>query len=130
MDKKTKQLAQEWLKAAKSDYQYARVGIEEKKVFPQIAFLAQQSVEKFLKAFLVFHRVEPPRIHELPKLLDECVRIEPKLKKLRDACELLTGFYIEARYPPDIPEYSRTEILEAFKSAQKVKEKIEKLVGK
>jgi len=60
-----------------------------------------------LKGFLVFNKVAPPRIHELPKLLDECVKINPSLEKLRDACELLAGFYIESRYPPDIPDYTK-----------------------
>lgn len=109
------------------NYQYAEVGLKENQVFPQIAFLSQQIAEKYLKGFLILHGIEPPRIHELPKLLDECVKITSKLESLRDSCELLTGFYIETRYPPDIPDYTKEEIVEAFEKAREVKEAIEML---
>ncbi len=127
MDDHKKKLAKEWFDSAISDYRYAEVGLKEEQIYPQICFLSQQVAEKFLKGFLVFHGVEPPRVHELPLLLNECVRINAVLEELRDACELLTGFYIESRYPPDIPQYSKAEISEAFGSARLIKEKIEKL---
>jgi len=122
---KVKKLAEEWFNSANSDYQYAKLALKQKMVFPQTAFLSQQIAEKFLKGFLINNDIEPPRIHELPKLLDECIKINPKLKKLRGACELLAGFYIESRYPPDIPDYTKTEIVKAFKQAKIIKETIE-----
>lgn len=124
MDNKQKQLAQEWFDAAISDYQYAALGIKEDYVFPQVAFLSQQVAEKMLKGFLVLSKVEPSRMHDLTKLLDESIKIEPTLEKLRDACEALTGFYIEVRYPPNIPDYQKTEIEEAFNYAKQVKDTI------
>lgn len=123
-----KRLAQEWFTSAINDYQYAQVGLKEDKIFPQVAFLAQQVAEKFLKGFLVLNSFEPPRIHELPKLLDECLKINPNLEILRDACETLTGFYIETRYPPDIPDYTKEEITEAFTNSKLIKETVEKEV--
>lgn len=80
--------------------------------------------EKFLKGFLVIHSVEPPRTHDLTKLLDRCAKIKPELEQLRDTCETLTGFYIEIRYPSDIPQYSKAEIQEAFNHATLVKNTI------
>ena|SRR3989344_1760059 len=124
-NKNNRVLADEWFDAAESDYLYAEVGLKEKTVFPQIAFLCQQVAEKYLKGFLVLNGIEPLRIHELPKLLDECVKINSKLEELRDACELLAGFYIEARYPPDIPRYTEDEIRQAFEQAKIIKETIE-----
>lgn len=123
-NKKQEQLAQEWFDAAISDYQYAELGIKAEYVFPQVAFLSQQIAEKMLKGFLVLHKVEPPRMHDLTKLLDECVKEEQTLEKLRDACEALTGFYIEVRYPPNIPDYKKAEIEEAFNYAKQVKDTI------
>lgn len=123
-----KKLAKEWFDTAISDYQYAEIGLKEEQIFPQIAFLSQQIAEKFIKGFLILHGIEPPRIHDLPKLLDECVKINTNLEDLRDACELLTGFYVETRYPPDIPQYTKEEIIEAFDKAKQVKEKIEEIV--
>lgn len=126
MDDHKKTLAKEWFDAAISDYHYAEVGLREDQIYPQIGFLSQQIAEKFIKGFLILRGVEPPRIHELPKLLNECVKIKADLEDLRDACELLTGFYVESRYPPDMPQYSKEEIIEAFRNAQVIKEKIEK----
>lgn len=124
MDDKHKQLAQEWIDAAISDHQYAAIGLKQEYIFPQVAFLAQQVAEKCLKAFLVFYSIEPLRAHDLTRLLDECVKIKPELEELRDSCETLTGFYIEVRYPPDIPDYTMTEIQEAFDHATQIKDKI------
>lgn len=124
MDNKQKQLAQEWFDAAISDYQYAQIGTKQENIFPQVAFLSQQVAEKMLKGFLILHNIEPPQIHDLTKLLDECVKLNPKLEQLRDAAETLTGFYIEVRYPPDIPQYSKNEIQEAFNYASYIKDKI------
>ncbi len=122
MDDKHKQIAQEWFDAALSDYQYAQIGLQEEIVFPQIAFLSQQVAEKILKGFLMLHAIEPPRIHDLTKLLDASIKHDPELEQLRDACETLTGFYIEVRYPPDIPEYTKSEIQEAFDCATQIKD--------
>ena len=121
-------LAKEWFESADSDFQYAEVGLKSEEVFPQVAFLSQQVVEKYLKGYLVFNGVKPTRVHELPKLLDECVKVNSDLEKLRDACELPTGFYVETRYPPNIPEYTKEEIAKAFKNAKLVRKTVEVLI--
>jgi HEPN domain-containing protein len=127
MNPNSKALADEWFKSGLSDLSYAEIGLNEVEIFPQVAFLSQQVAEKFLKGFLTLNDVEPPRTHELPNLLDMSVKIKPELENLRDACELLAGFYIETRYPPDIPDYTKEEISEVFEKAKFVKEAIESL---
>ncbi len=128
MSQNHKKLAEEWFSSAVSDFQYAEVGLKSDLVFPQVAYLSQQVAEKTLKGYLALNEIRPSRIHELPKLLDKCVEINPDLEKLRDACELLTGFYVESRYPPDIPDYAKEEIKEAFEKAKLVKETIGSLI--
>lgn len=123
----SKKLANEWFESALSDYNYANVGLKEDEIYPQVAFLSQQIAEKYLKGFLVLNGINIQKIHELPKLLDECIKFNSDLEKLRDACELLTGFYTEVRYPPDIPDYTKEEILEAFNNAKLIKETIESI---
>ncbi|MCX8009016.1 MAG: HEPN domain-containing protein [Patescibacteria group bacterium] len=125
-----KNIAFEWFASANSDYKYAEIGLKEDAVFPQIAFLSQQIAEKFLKGFLIFYNCDPPRIHELPKLLDECVKINAELEKLRDSCEILTGFYIDTRYPPNIPDYTKDDIKEVFNHAKFIKQTIERIIQK
>lgn len=128
MNSNQQKLAKEWFNSANSDLLYAEAGLKEKTIFPQVAFLSQQAVEKLLKGFLILNGVNPPRIHELPKLLDECVKIDTKFESLRDACELLSGFYVETRYPPDIPEFTKADIAKAFSEAKLIKEAVELLV--
>ena len=125
MDQNSQKLAKEWFDSANSDFLYAEIGLKQEYIFPQVAFLSQQIAEKYLKGFLTLNGVKPLRIHDLPKLLSECIRINPHLRILQDASELLSGFYIETRYPPDMPEYSKAEISEAFAKAKIIKETIE-----
>lgn len=123
-----KKLAQEWFTAAKSDFDYAAIGLKQTIIYPQIAFLSQQVAEKYLKGFLSLRGNEPPRIHDLPLLLNKCLTIEKQLEILLEPCELLAGFYLETRYPPDIPLYTKEEILSAFTAAKLVKDTIDKLL--
>jgi len=117
-------LAKEWFDSAGSNYQYAEVGLKGKDVFPQVAFLSQQAAEKYLKGFLVLNNIKPPHSHELPQLLDKCAKINGSLERLRDACELLSGFYIETRYPPDIPGYTKEDLSQALENAKLIKDTI------
>jgi HEPN domain-containing protein len=125
MDQNNQKLAKEWFDSANSDFLYAKIGLKQKQIFPQVAFLSQQIAEKYLKGFMVLNGAKPPRVHELPKLLYECIRINSRLEVLQDACEILSGFYIETRYPPDMPEYSKAELADAFAKARKIKEIID-----
>ena len=60
-------------------------------------FLAQQTLEKLLKALLVLHGQEPPRSHSLQRLLQELAScgeapaVSPELLELDD-------FAVVARY--------------------------------
>jgi len=127
MQTDNKKLAQEWFDSAKSDFKYAGVGVKENEIYPQVAFLSQQVAEKYLKGYLILNGKKPEKIHDLPKLLSECTKIDRKLERLMDSCEILTGFYVEVRYPPDIPDYTKDDILQAFKAAKLVKETVESL---
>ena len=83
MDQNRQKLAKEWFDSANSDFLYAEIGLKHKLIFPQIAFLSQQIAEKYLKGFLVLHGIKPPRVHDLPILLQECSRINSHLEKTR-----------------------------------------------
>jgi HEPN domain-containing protein len=76
-------------------------------------FLAQQSLEKLLKALLVIHGREPPRSHSLQLLLQQ---LEHCGVQLQPAPELLDldDFAVLARYdaqPTPLPA-ERTRLLE------------------
>ena len=64
-----------------------------------VCFCAQQCIEKYLKAFLVLHRVHFPKIHNLLALLDFAADQDADLETLRDDLKFLYPFAIEFRYP-------------------------------
>lgn len=80
--------------------------------------------EFYLKGFLVLHHIEPPRTHDLTKLLLRCCSVRPGLTSLRGACATLTQYYIEARYPPDVKSYTKPEAEEAVRYATQVRDSV------
>ena len=81
-------------------------------------FLAQQTLEKLLKALLVLHCQEPPRSHSLQRLLQELARCGETLGVAQELLEL-NDFAVLARYdaePTPLPAERRLrlETLEAF----------------
>lgn len=72
-----------------------------------ICFHAQQAVEKFLKAYLIFKNIDFPRTHDLDFLLSECLKIE-KTGFIDIELKSLTDYGVSIRYPDDfyIPEIS------------------------
>src|SRR5512133_3836480 len=75
-----------------------------------ICFHAQQAVEKFLKAFLVYHNVDFPRTHDVDFLLIECKKIDPK--DFDVDLGSLADFGVNIRYPDDfyIPDKDETNL--------------------
>ena len=87
-----------------------------------IGFHCQQAAEKYLKAFLIFHGIEPERTHNLEFLLARCGDIDTSFL----AIELLnlTDYGVEARYPGDFLEPTVGEIMELIQIVDKIREKV------
>jgi HEPN domain-containing protein len=64
-----------------------------------ICFHAQQAVEKFLKAYLVFNDIDFPKTHDLDFLLLECKKINNKVFDIDLGS--LTDFGVSIRHPDD-----------------------------
>lgn len=91
-----------------------------------ICFHAQQAVEKYLKAFLIYHDVDFPKTHDLDFLLMECQKIgkysfEIDLKSLTD-------FGVAIRYPDDFYIPGINETKEYIKIATEIKNLVESLI--
>jgi len=73
-----------------------------------ICFHSQQAVEKFLKAFLVFHNIDFPKTHDLDFLLQECKKINDSIFDIDLGS--LTDFGVSIRYPDDfyLPDKEET----------------------
>ena len=65
--------------------------------------------EKYLKGRLLLRRQAPKRIHHLDVLLEDCIAVDDSFKQLVDDAVFLKRYYIESRYPDDLPEDVRPE---------------------
>jgi HEPN domain-containing protein len=66
------------------------------------AFHSQQSAEKVLKAFLVAHDIEPPKIHDLEKIVKLCKNINGDFSQIEIDCQKITPYGVASRYPDEI----------------------------
>jgi len=97
----TTNIVSEWLEAAKIDY-FSAVRLSEE-FYPRLtvpaAYHCQQSVEKTLKAFLVYKGIEPPHTHDLVRLCELCENECTDFADFEDDCFRLTPYAVETRYP-------------------------------
>lgn len=85
-----------------------------------VGFHAQQCGEKYLKALLVFHRIDFPKVHDLTELyalLPKDLRppLDPRL------LDRLNPYAIEGRYPGVWEPVERDEALRAMEAARAVR---------
>lgn len=114
----------DWLTRAQEDIQAAEILLRENDLMNQVCFHCQQAAEKYLKGFLAFHETNVRKIHELEILLAECQKLDGSLSQLKEEAVYLNQFYVETRYPGDIPEFSRQDAQKALEAALRIKELI------
>ena len=66
-------------------------------------YFLQQSIEKYLKAFLLQYGWSLKKIHAVHDLLSDAVIHQPALETFRSLCERVSGYYLAERYPPLVP---------------------------
>ncbi len=64
-----------------------------------VAFHLQQAIEKYLKGFLLSTGWSLRRIHDLEVLLQQAIAQDTDFAPFLAACQRITEYYIEARYP-------------------------------
>ena len=113
-------LAKEWTQKAEDDLRNAEVLLKEGGTTDAICFHSQQAVEKYLKAFLVFHNLPVRKIHSLVALAKQSAQKEQGLLNFMREYKTLEAYYIESRYPPDTLVYSENEGEIAFKMVSEI----------
>lgn len=108
---------------ADSDLKNASHEIEhEDPALDTICFHAQQTVEKYLKAFLVFSDTEIPKTHSLIRLIRDCILIDTSFSELIDKnIDELTDFAVEIRYADEFYFPSIEEARDAIEKAEFVR---------
>lgn len=91
----------DWVVKAEEDYEVLRTLIRKRKpnVSNAVCFHAQQCAEKYLKAFLIRHRIPFPKTHDLLDLLELAKQVDSTLELLRPDLAHLEPYAVEFRYP-------------------------------
>lgn len=114
-----------WLEYARSDLAAAGTLAADPDHYPrQICYLAQQSIEKALKAALIRQRIEFPFSHDLDRLRNLLPDLWQVKAAFPDLAEM-TIWAIEARYPADMPEVLPADAARAIAVAKALLEVIE-----
>ena len=111
------ELAEKWFSKSKEDLLWAKASLKDG-FYASACFVAQQVVEKSLKAYLFSKKQKLIKTHILPRLLKNCLKFDKDFEKLKTACEILSLYYTEARYPDDIDT-------SAFDTKEKAEEAID-----
>jgi HEPN domain-containing protein len=90
-----------WMQKAEADFANARILLRQRKTLlpDNICWSCQQSAEKYLKAYLVRHKLDYPRRHDLVQLRNLCADVDPDFNLLTNAIATLDQFGTDIRYP-------------------------------
>ena len=102
MKLKPREESDRWLRQAKQDLddaQYARDGSR----FHLTCFLAQQSAEKALKAYLYARGQALVLGHSVARLCQDSIRLDSEFADLKQKAAPLDKYYIPTRYPNGLP---------------------------
>jgi len=96
--KDLKREAQRWWRQARSDFAFLSVARHAGK-YDTCCFLAQQTAEKALKAYLFHQGEELILTHSIFKLCEMAAQYGQEFNELKERVKLLDFYYVEARYP-------------------------------
>ena len=105
----------QWIRYGEEDLRLARHAATLSSNCPTrlIAYHAQQCAEKYLKAYLVFHRIDFPYTHNISRLLELCAE-KAEWPETISKAEELTPFAITTRYPGEDERVTKKEALGAI----------------
>jgi HEPN domain-containing protein len=115
-------VAQEWFSYARRDLVAANFNLSgSDELLTFAGFLAQQTVEKAIKGYLIFHGKKISKTHNLAFLIQKVKEVDEELARLLLKMDDLTDFAVKYRYPDaPIKEVTRSDIKAAVEVAQSV----------
>ena len=108
--------ATEDLRAAEHELRLA----DEEVVTSSVCFHCQQSIEKFLKSFLIYHNKEVKRTHNLTLLQTECSEIEESFLSFH--FDNYNNYSVDVRYPDEFYIPTIEEAKEIYSTANQFKD--------
>lgn len=88
----------EWLGIARRDWRRLHVMLADLDA-SGAGFYLQQSLQKYLKGFLIAKGWRLKKIHALQALLDDVEQYQADVGRFRGLCERVSGYYVLERYP-------------------------------
>lgn len=117
---KKNKVLREWLQKANDDLRIARLSLKgKKKIYWAACFHAQQSAEKYLKAYLIFAGVDPPKTRDMDELIALCAKTDEEFSLIRGDARYLSPFSVQVRYPVEM-EPTAKEANDSLKAASKI----------
>lgn len=126
--------ADRWWRQTLSDFAFLPVARRAGK-YDTCCFLAQQTAEKALKAYLFHQGEELIFTHSIFKLCEMAAQYDSDLASLKEQVKLLDFYYVEARYPNAMEDvipaefYSEGDADQAISMAQTVIASVSKHLG-
>lgn len=97
-------IANQWIEKAENALRNATIVVREPNPpTDTICFHCHQVAEKYLKAFLIAQGIPAPKVHDLRYLVNLCLSKDDEFSQLKEAAGVLNNYYIESRYPLDLP---------------------------
>ncbi len=123
------QIIAKWLKKSANDLKSALI-LKTADQYPtdSVCFHCQQSIEKSLKALLIFKSIEFKKTHDLIYLLNISGLEQELLNKYLNIFAEINYYSVSARYPDEIEDPSEQESEEAYIVAVEIFELINKLI--
>src|SRR5574341_1429472 len=120
----------EWVKKAEGDVRTAQRELRARRApnYDAACFHSQQCAEKYLKAFLVSRKIEPPRTHNLVDLLKPCMSRDGSFELVRPALEALNTYAVDIRYPGEFA--TKEEARDAIKAMRQVRDFVRTKLGR
>jgi HEPN domain-containing protein len=118
-----------WIYKAEEDYRAALTLARKRKdpVPDNVCFAAQQCVEKYFKAYLVYHRRKFPKTHDLVELLKIALLVDPLLEVVRVDVRELLPYAVAFRYPGE--EATKEDSQKAVLAMKSVRDFIRQRLG-
>lgn len=118
-----------WIEFAKNDLLVAKdLSLQHEYVYRAVLTHCQQSVEKYLKAFLLKNQASLFKTHDLVFLNKMCSSHDVAFKNWNEDLAWLSAVYIESRYPDDFEDIDKDDAKKSLEIAGRfesfIKEKI------
>lgn len=116
---------EDWFNKAQAEFASALILMEHGGDNAVIAFLCQQAIEKALKGFVLQKKMELIEGHSLIYLCKKSTELDASFKGFMKDCAYVNQFYLETRYPADIPlSVDDSEVKECINIAQSLLDRI------